>query len=133
MKSFNFNRLMMAMIFVIMALFGPAQQGFGQSKKYYSNTPQGKAYYELSKQKILVAFRTDVPVSEQNRILGKMKEIKPITKEMILPSPQVTMAELQPGLTESEILDVLSNLQSMDEVVYANPFLVYQDGTLQGI
>lgn len=132
MNLIRLNRLIIAVLLSALSVFGIAQNNV-KSNRYFANTPNGVAYFDLSTQKILVSFRADVTIERQSEIFSKMKEIKPVNKDTFLPSPKVAMLELQPGLSESQVLNILSSLNEMNEVVYANPFLVYQDGTLQGI
>jgi hypothetical protein len=99
------------------------------ANQIYHHTPDGRTYFELSGQKILIKFAPEISLEEQARILSEEKMLMPITKEMALPAPKVLMAELQKGATEKEILALIEKLNAVPQIEYANPFLIYQDGT----
>lgn len=99
--------------------------------KFYHYTPDGKTFFELSDQKILVKFSSQISFEKQARILSGEPLLRPLTKEMVMPAPKVVLAELKKGTPEKEILALIDRLQALPETEYANPFLVYSDGTLE--
>lgn len=104
--------------------------GFAASKIYH-HTPDGKTYFELSDKKILVKFSSQISFDQQARIFANEPLLKPLTKDMIMPAPKVVLAELASGAQEKDILDLINRLHSHPDAEYANPFLVYTDGTLE--
>ncbi|HOZ51155.1 MAG TPA: S8 family serine peptidase [Chitinophagaceae bacterium] len=105
-----------------------------QSKSFYSYTPNGKVEYEISMKKILVKFKSNTSFVEQANIIKKYPLLKSFERSMALPSPKVSILELQGNnLNSKKINDLLAQLNLEEKIVYANPFLVYADGTLQGI
>lgn len=101
------------------------------ASKIYHHTPDGKTYFELSDKKILVKFSSQISFDQQVRILAKETLLRPLTKEMVMPAPKVVIAELNMGAQEKEILDLIDRLHKLPETEYANPFLLYSDGTLE--
>jgi hypothetical protein len=116
---------------------GFAQKGSGTASEsrdltgspYYHYTPDGKAFFELSGQKILIKFQPQISFEEQSRILSKEQLLLPLTKEMALPAPKVLLAELRKGATEKQILELVERLNQVASIEFANPFLIYNDGT----
>jgi subtilisin family serine protease len=95
-------------------------------------TPDGKVEFILSTEKILIAFEDGLSITDQQNILSAEKGIQQLKLEDLLPSPNVTIAriQLQSGETVGNLLERL-NLN--EQIRYANPFLIYKDGTNQGI
>jgi subtilisin family serine protease len=95
-------------------------------------TPDGKVEFILSTEKILIAFEDGLSITDQKNILSAEKGIQQLKLEDLLPSPNVTIAriQLQSGETVGNLLERL-NLN--EQIRYANPFLIYRDGTNQGI
>ncbi len=124
-----------AVILVLLSMFISVTDIQAQKKPtgYYCHTPDGIARFTTSNEKVLIAFRDGLTLERKSALLKSANVFKPLKEEMNLPSPKVTIAEILPGKTEKEILQALSQLRVSDEVIYANPFLVYEDGTLQGI
>lgn len=102
------------------------------SNDIYSYGPDGKNYFNLSVDKILVKFRKSLSFEQKQAILTKEKNITRLTKENVLPAPDVSIVDVV-GLDEEGLSALLERLQANPDVDYANPFLVYNDGTLQGI
>ncbi|MFK7775199.1 MAG: S8 family serine peptidase [Saprospiraceae bacterium] len=98
---------------------------------YYS--PEGKSFLQVSQQKILVQFKAGTNFTEQQQILSEHKEIKPITRDMVLPAPKVTLVDLQNVSSESDVYTLLQKLATHPKVDYANHFLAHKDGTLHGV
>jgi subtilisin family serine protease len=98
---------------------------------YYS--PEGKTFLQVSQQKILVQFKSGTSFTEQQQILSEHKEVKPITREMMLPAPQITLVDLQGISSESDVYTLLQKLATHPKVDYANHFLAHKDGTLHGV
>ena len=98
---------------------------------YYS--PEGKTILQVSQQKILVQFKSGTSFTEQQQILTDHKEIKPITRDMMLPAPQITLVDLQGVSSESDVYTLLQELSTNPKIDYANHFLAHKDGTLHGV
>ncbi|MBK7762450.1 MAG: S8 family serine peptidase [Bacteroidetes bacterium] len=106
----------------------------GNLKTFYSYTPDGRIDYEVSNQKILVKFKTSISFNEQTEIVGKYPLLKSLKPEMLLPSPKVSLLEINgANISTEKIIAMIAALNQEEKIVYANPFLVYKDGTLQGI
>jgi subtilisin family serine protease len=100
---------------------------------YYSYSPDGKQHFKLSEEQILIKFVSGVSFQEQANLLNNESLLQPLTKEMLLPSPQVTIAKTNGFVGEEKLRALLNRLQQSNLVEYANPFLVYKDGSKQGI
>ena len=105
---------------------------FGQNEAYYYS-PEGKVRLTLSTKKIIVKFVEGTSFEEQSHILKTEKNIVPLTADMQLPAPKVSLALLENNTTITELRQILTRLNQSDKVLYANPFYKYKDGTLQGI
>lgn len=95
-------------------------------------TPDGRVEFTLSTEKILIAFEDGLSLADQQQILSSEKGIQRLKSEDLLPSPNVTIAKVK--LQNGEAVgDLLDRLNANEQVRYANPFLIYMDGTNQGI
>jgi subtilisin family serine protease len=107
---------------------------FAGEKGFFSYSPDGRIEYQLSKKKILVKFSEELTFDEQSNIIKQFPLLKELNREMLLPSPKVSVLDLvDENISEEKILSLLNQLKQNPKVVYANPFLVYKDGTLQGV
>jgi len=103
-------------------------------KTVYSYTPDGKTYYDISTKKILVKFKPDISFTQQAEIVNRFPQLMKLERDMLLPAPKVSLLELNTeNLGEEKVQVLIAALNRLEQVVYANPFLVYKDGTLQGI
>jgi hypothetical protein len=100
---------------------------------YFYYGPEGPEYFTLSRKQALAKFKPGLSHAQIAQLLSQEAGILPISAEQILPAPQVVLLELAPNLSESAILELLERLNDEDQVIYANPFLMYHDGTPQGI
>ncbi|MEM7659039.1 MAG: S8 family serine peptidase [Bacteroidota bacterium] len=100
---------------------------------YFYYGPDGPEYFSLSRDQAVVKFEGGISPSQIAQILSQEAGVLPISAEQILPAPEVVLLNLAPNLKEQEIHELLERLAEHDKVLYANPFLVYHDGTPQGI
>lgn len=98
---------------------------------YYA--PEGKTILELSKKKILVEFKTNYNFEDQKRITDKFDNVLPLQKENILPSPQITLLEVQNIESDEDLYSLINQLNEDPEIRYAGHFLSHKDGTLHGV
>ncbi len=105
---------------------------FAFSQNFYYG-PRGKVTLEIYKKQILVKFAPGVDFAQQKTILSKEKLIVPLTKEQILPSPKVTLVDLQGVENDLDLSKILTRLNSLEQVIYARHFLAHEDGTLHGV
>ena len=100
--------------------------------QYYSYGPDGKNEFTQAEDKILIRFVDGLSFADKAAILAGEKSIKPLSKEDVLPAPEVTIAKVQ-GLSSDEVNKLIKDLNEIPSIQYANPFLIYKDGTPQGI
>lgn len=98
----------------------------------FSYGPDGKNFFTKASDKILIQFGNNVTFAEKASILSKFKAINTLSKEDVLPAPDVTIANVS-GLSADELSKLLAELNENPSVQYANPFMIYEDGTYQGI
>lgn len=85
----------------------------------------------MANDQILVRFSEGLSFEQKSEILAKTGGLK-LERTDVLPAPDVSIVRISGAGTE-EISRILAKLNSLSSVVYANPFLVYEDGTYQGI
>lgn len=120
------KQLLMTTLCLLLMAFN----SFGQSF-YYG--PDGKTNLDLSTEKILVKFVPGTDFEDQKQIFSQEENIVPLEREMLLPSPVITMIELQNVGSAQELYVLLERLELNDKIEYANHFLRHEDGTLHGI
>jgi len=137
MKHFYTKTLQKSYFFFLhflMLLFLFSSFAFAGDKGFYSYSPDGKIEYNVSKKKILVKFTEDLSFAEQSSVVNEFPLLKALNKEMLLPSPKVAVLEfIDETISEEKISKILFELNQKTNVVFANPFLVFKDGTLQGV
>lgn len=105
---------------------------FAGDKQVYSHGPDGKNEFVQAEDRILIRFAAGISFAEKSAILSSEKGVKILTKADILPAPDVTIANVS-GLSTDQLETMLTRLNANPSVQYANPFLIYKDGTYQGI
>ncbi len=99
---------------------------------YFSYGPEGKNQFAQAEDRILVKFQEGMTFSEKSELLSKFSSIKSLEKGDVLPAPDVSIVRLD-GLSEAETEKLIASLNQNTSVQYANPFMIYEDGTYQGI
>lgn len=100
-----------------------------QINDYFYFSPDGRENLEISLSQIIVQFDDNTSFETQQAILGTEKDIAPLQAAMMLPSPQVTLANLENIQSAQQVESILANLNAQPQIVYANPIFVYADGT----
>ena len=103
-----------------------------QDGQIFSYGPDGKNQFVQAEDKILIRFDESISFAEKVAILDGFKEVTPLKKEDVLPAPDVTIAKVN-GLSSGELERLIKQLNELSTIEYANPFLVFKDGTYQGI
>ncbi len=98
---------------------------------YYSL--EGKEQLEISTQKILIQFNSDLNEEEQLQILSKQKNYLNLESIQSIPSPRVSIVELENIPNSNSVNELLQLLREEKSIDYANYFLIHLDGTLQGV
>ncbi len=94
--------------------------------------PHGKNQFKEASDRILVKFNSGISFETKLQILSKESNILPLSKDDVLPAPDVSIVRTK-NLSDSERTALLERLQQVPSVEYANPFVIYSDGTYQGI
>ena len=105
---------------------------FAADKIIYSYGPDGKNEFVQAEDRILIRFADGLSFAEKAGILTKERSVNKLSKEDVLPAPDVTIAKVS-GMNSDQLDQLLERLNADPRVVYANPFLIYKDGTPQGI
>lgn len=98
---------------------------------YYA--PEGKTYLELSKQRILIHFNGGQDFESQKLITDQFDNIKPLERDMLLPSPNLTLVDLENINSDAELYQLIDELNNNPAIRYAGHFLAHKDGTLHGV
>ena len=116
---------------ILLALIMCLAQNLNAQNFYYG--PVGKVELEISTQKILVQFNSNLNAEEQLQILSKQKNYLNLASIQNLPAPRVSILALKnmPNLTAVNTL--LQSLRDEALVDYANYFLIHPDGTFHGV
>lgn len=104
---------------------------FANDGKLFSYGPDGKNYFTKADDKILVRFVDGLSFQEKSNILADQFNLK-IEAEDVLPAPDVAIVKIT-GMDNAGVQQLLMRLNNSNSIVYANPFLIYEDGTYQGI
>ena len=129
-KFLRFTGAILLIAFCIFPFMGFAGE---KQENYYFYSPDGRVEIGMDPGKILIKFFGNVSFEQQKELMGREALLKPLTKEMQLPSPKVVVAQLTGNADKGKIIAMLQRLNQSNLVEYANPFLVYSDGTGHGI
>lgn len=105
--------------------------GFAIDGKIYSYGPDGKNFFTEANDRILVQFTAGLSFDQKAEILAKEAGLKLDSKD-VLPAPDVSIVKVN-GLDSEGIHRLLVRLNALNSIEYANPFVIYEDGTYQGI
>ena len=94
--------------------------------------PHGKITFKEAADKILVKFSPGISFNEKLQLLSKESSILTLSKDDVLPAPEVSIVRTK-NLSDAERTALLERLEQFPAVEYANPFVIYSDGTYQGI
>ena len=122
---------MMLRLLLTLGLFLCLLLNVNAQNHYYA--PEGKTYLELSKQKILIHFNGGQDFESQKLITDQFDNIKPLEREMLLPSPKLTLIDLENISTDAELYQLIDDLNDHPAIRYAGHFLTHKDGTLHGV
>ncbi|MCB0820076.1 MAG: S8 family serine peptidase, partial [Bacteroidetes bacterium] len=98
----------------------------------FSYGPDGRTEFRQANDKILIRFSPGMSLENKLLILKTEPQVINPEKGDFLPAPDVAVIRVNTS-GEQETDALLQRLRSKQGVVYANPFLVYSDGTYQGI
>ena len=110
---------------MLLSFSGMAQE------KYFHYSPEGKAFFALSDSRIFIRFNSGVDAKTEESLLSREDLLLPVTDKMRIPAPKGILAEFKKNVSESDIKALLSRLNKAKEVFFANPILVFRDGTEQ--
>ncbi|MFK7932117.1 MAG: S8 family serine peptidase, partial [Saprospiraceae bacterium] len=103
------------------------------SNDYFYFSPKGQESLELSHTKILIQFIDGTSLVAQREILNPHKSVLPLKSTSLLPSPQVTYADLININSDAEVESLLKTLRTYPRIKYAYPVFDYTDGTKMGL
>ncbi|KAA3601518.1 MAG: hypothetical protein DWQ06_07825 [Calditrichaeota bacterium] len=103
------------------------------SKNHFYYSPDGEQSLNLATDKIIIKFSNNLTFEEKKVLLKNEKSLNLFTKKMELPAPKISIVTLKDKISDSEIESLLARLEAKNEILYATPFLIYEDGTYQGI
>ncbi|PHN02243.1 S8 family serine peptidase, partial [Flavilitoribacter nigricans] len=103
--------------------------GLLPGQRYFSYIPEGKAYYELSTEKILLRFAPNFTDGARTLLFRQHKMLKPYQADLVLDTPKVYFAELQAKTSFAQVEKLIRTLRSTPGIALASPFLRYQGQT----
>ena len=113
-------------LFLLLVIAGFAGELSGQD--FYSYTPDGKAFYQLSTERILLRFDREMTTEQRQGLFRKWAMLPAYSEEMELDTPQVTLVKLDKQATKEKIRNMLAGLSKTKGIQLAYPVLVYKDG-----
>lgn len=116
---------------IFLALLMCLAQNFHAQDFYYG--PDGKVQLEISTQKILIQFDSNLNVEEKLQILSKQKNYLNLESIQNLSVPLVSILELRNMPNSSSVNALLQSLREDESIEYANCFLIHSDGAFLGV
>lgn len=99
------------------------------SQQRYAYLPEGKTFFQTSYQKLIVKYKNGPT---------KLKEVSKYITDSSLSKVQAlekwNVLDLKnTWRNKDSLISILKSLRNDSDVLYANPFLIYSDGILQGL
>src|SRR2546423_61887 len=123
------SKILITIIFVILCI----SNSFAVNRQYFYYGPDGQTFLAFSTEKILVRFDDNLTFAQKAALLARESELQPLTEQSLLPSPRVAVVLVRASDTQEKIEALLTRINQTEGIVFANPFLVYSDGTPEGI
>ena len=99
------------------------------AQKRYAYLPEGKTDFETAHEKIIVKYRNGFNVNKLSSICTAAS----IEQEIAKPKTW-KIFDLKPVYrNQDSVREILNALRKTGQIQYANPFLIYADGTRQGL
>ena len=99
---------------------------------HYLQTPEGKLDMQTSQEHLTIRFLPGITVSEQQELLQQVPELGGDFLLNELPFSPVSMIKLSTSFSEDDMARLTSALLALPEVIYTQPFLLY-DGVPHGV
>lgn len=116
----------MKKILLLFILFIHLTNGYSQQR--YAYLPEGKTFFRTSYEKLIIEYKG---VLNTNKLKAFTTDSS-LNKNTI--SQKWNIFDLKGTYRNNDsLVNVLTELRSDSNVLYANPFLVYSDGTLEGL
>ena len=98
---------------------------------------QSFAQKNITTRGFIIGFKDNVSLEEQKRIVKTIPLLKKPDNSLFLKSQNLTIATLgrvsgDKNLTDADIHGILDQIESFDEVTFANPLLVSENGHFAG-
>jgi large repetitive protein len=125
------NSLIVGILAAIVLWQNPTQ---AQNSRVYAMSPDGRIAYDRCNDELLVQFESSLTASQVLQLLAKEEAVARLKADEVLPSPKnLVRVRLNKGLPQAELEQLRKRLEQLPQVRYAQPMLVYEDGTRQGI
>jgi hypothetical protein len=99
MKKIHHLVSVLAMLIVIISTQLDASN---RQNNFYAYSPEGKTNFKLSEEQILIKFSSNVSFDQQAALLKTEPLLLPLTKDMLLPAPKVTVAKINGTIGEEK-------------------------------
>ncbi len=125
------NCLIVGILTTFALWHNPAQ---AQNSRVYAMSPDGRIAYDRCNDELLVQFEPSLNAGEVLRLLAKEESIARLKTDEVLPSPKnLVRVRLNKALPADDVEKLRKRLEQMPQVRFAQPVLVHEDGTRQGI
>ena len=104
-----------------------------QSRTFLAKGPEGIQTFELDVTRVLVSFKAGTTEAQKKVLVRQVSEKLLYNANLEMPTLAATTLEVKPGANESQINQLLEDLNKLPAIHYAAPFLLFKDGTPQGI
>lgn len=102
-----------------------------QNNYYYYNGE--KIFLELSTEKVLIKFSKELTFNEARQITLSESVLNPLDDSRGFIPNGIVIVDVIEGATQVQVKGCINKLEQNKDVICANYFLKYKDGTLQGI
>lgn len=119
---------------LLCAIAATAQKAASDASPYYAWYQNQKTTFQLDHTKILINTAGPQTVEAVTATIKALTDqVNPINPADIIADHRGTILRLKTPLEEKALTALLNQLRTQPGVLFANPFLIYKDGSAQGI
>ncbi len=96
-----------------------------ETRNFWYYADGEKVYLPLSTEEVAVRFARGLAPSEKTKVLATAAGANLVVEATELPTPEMTLYKLTPGLSEMEYLNILDGLRGDPQVAFAYPVFIF--------
>ncbi|MFM9949526.1 MAG: S8 family serine peptidase [Saprospiraceae bacterium] len=130
---FSIQKFFMLAAFLLMVICIATTSTLAQQKNYQVQNIEGIQYFKLDTSRILVGFDASLSTEARSAKIKTVSNLLVYDANLEFHQLDATVLIVKPGVTSDQVIQLLVALNDLSGMKYAAPFLLYRDGTRQGV